>query len=88
MCWLCMQRESKVKPIWMLSSHLLIPFEPLRASRCSLCEHQNSSLCKECARKRNHMEVGAPNILLADNAQTETGKKWTKTGRDNATRQV
>jgi hypothetical protein len=85
MCWLCMQRESKVKPIWMLSSHLLIPFEPLRASRCSLCEHQNSSLCKECARKRNHMEVGAPNILLADNAQTETGKKWTKTGRDNAT---
>jgi hypothetical protein len=31
------------------------------------------------------MEVGAPNILLTNNAQTETGKKWTKTGRDNAT---
>ena len=33
-------------------------------------------------------EVGAPNLLLTDNAQTETGKKWTKTSRDNATRQV
>ena len=33
-------------------------------------------------------EVGAPNILLTDNAQTQVGKKWTKTSRDNATRQV
>ena len=33
-------------------------------------------------------EVGAPNLLLTRNAQTETGKKRTKTSRDNATRQV
>jgi hypothetical protein len=33
-------------------------------------------------------EVGAPNILLTDNAQTQVGKKWTKTSRDNATRQI
>jgi hypothetical protein len=33
-------------------------------------------------------EVGAPKTLLTDNAQTETGKKWTKTSRDNATRQI
>ena len=33
-------------------------------------------------------EVGAPNLLLTDNARTETGKKWTKTSRDNITKQV
>jgi hypothetical protein len=33
-------------------------------------------------------EVGAPNTLLTDNAQTQIGKKWTKTSRDNATRQI
>ena len=33
-------------------------------------------------------EVGAPNLLLTDNAQTQIGKKWTKTSRDNITKQV
>jgi hypothetical protein len=33
-------------------------------------------------------ELGAPNILLTDNAQTQVGKKWTRTSRDNATRQI
>jgi hypothetical protein len=33
-------------------------------------------------------EVGAPNLLLTDNARTEIGKKWTKTSRDNITKQV
>jgi hypothetical protein len=33
-------------------------------------------------------DVGAPNLILTDNAQTEIGKKWTKTSRDNATRQI
>jgi hypothetical protein len=32
--------------------------------------------------------VGAPNTLLTENAQTETGKKWTKMSQDNATRQI
>jgi hypothetical protein len=32
--------------------------------------------------------MGAPNLILTDNAQTEIGKKWTKTSRDNATRQI
>jgi hypothetical protein len=33
-------------------------------------------------------EVGAPNVLLTDNAQTEVGKLWTKTSRDNATKRI
>jgi hypothetical protein len=33
-------------------------------------------------------EVGAPNILLTDNAQTQVGKKWRKMSQDNVTRQV
>jgi hypothetical protein len=33
-------------------------------------------------------EVGASNTLLTDNAQTETGKKWMRMSRDNATRQI
>jgi hypothetical protein len=32
--------------------------------------------------------VGAPNILLTDNAQTQIGLKWTTTSRNNATKQV
>jgi hypothetical protein len=32
--------------------------------------------------------VGAPNKLLTDNSQTQTGKKWTKTSRENVTKQV
>ena len=31
--------------------------------------------------------VGAPVTLLTDNANTLTGKKWTKTSRDNITKQ-
>ncbi len=33
-------------------------------------------------------EVGAPNVLLTDNAQTQVGAKWTKTSRENITRQI
>jgi hypothetical protein len=33
-------------------------------------------------------DVGAPNILLTGNSQTRTGKKWTKTSRENITQQV
>ena len=33
-------------------------------------------------------EVGAPNLLLTDNARTETGKRWTKTSRNNITKQI
>jgi hypothetical protein len=33
-------------------------------------------------------DVGAPNILLTENAQTQIGAKWTKTSRDNATQQI
>jgi hypothetical protein len=29
--------------------------------------------------------VGAPNVLLTDNARTQIGKKWTKTSRENVT---
>jgi hypothetical protein len=32
--------------------------------------------------------VGAPNILLTDNAQTQIGKKWTGTSQNNATKQI
>jgi hypothetical protein len=32
--------------------------------------------------------VGAPNILLTDNSQTQTGKKWTATSRANVTKQI
>jgi hypothetical protein len=32
--------------------------------------------------------VGAPNVLLTDNARTQIGKKWTKTSRENVTRQI
>jgi hypothetical protein len=33
-------------------------------------------------------EVGAPNLLLTDNAKTQIGVKWKKTSRDNITKQV
>jgi hypothetical protein len=33
-------------------------------------------------------EVGAPNILLTNNAQTQVRKKWTKASQDNTTRQI
>jgi hypothetical protein len=33
-------------------------------------------------------DVGAPNMLLTNNSQTQTGKKWTKTSRENITKQV
>jgi hypothetical protein len=33
-------------------------------------------------------DVGAPNMLLTYNSQTQTGKKWTKTSRENITKQV
>ncbi len=33
-------------------------------------------------------DIGAPNLLLTDNAQTQVGQKWTKTSRDNVTKQV
>jgi hypothetical protein len=33
-------------------------------------------------------DVGAPNMLLTDNSQTQTGKKWTKTSQENITKQV
>ncbi len=33
-------------------------------------------------------EVGAPNLLLTDNAQTQIGVKWTQTSRENVTKQV
>jgi hypothetical protein len=33
-------------------------------------------------------EVGAPNILLTDNSQTQSGVKWTKTSRENVTKQI
>ena len=33
-------------------------------------------------------DIGAPNILLTDNAQTQIGQKWTKTSRENVTRQI
>ena len=33
-------------------------------------------------------EVGAPNILLTDNSQTQSGTKWTKTSRENITKQI
>jgi hypothetical protein len=32
--------------------------------------------------------IGAPNILLTDNSQTQTGKKWTATSRANVTKQI
>ena len=33
-------------------------------------------------------EVGTPNILLADNAKSQTGKKWTETSLKNQTQQI
>jgi len=33
-------------------------------------------------------DVGAPNVLLTDNSRTQIGKKWTKTSRDNITKQI
>jgi hypothetical protein len=33
-------------------------------------------------------EVRAPNVLLTDNSQTQTGQKWTKTSRENITKQI
>jgi hypothetical protein len=33
-------------------------------------------------------DVEAPNMLLTDNSQTQTGKKWTKTSQENITKQV
>ena len=33
-------------------------------------------------------EVGTPNILLTDNAKSQTGKKWTETYRNNQTQQI
>lgn len=33
-------------------------------------------------------DIGAPNLLLTDNAQTQVGQKWTKTSRDNVTKQI
>jgi hypothetical protein len=33
-------------------------------------------------------DVAAPNMLLTDNSQTQTGKKWTKTSHKNITKQV
>ena len=50
-----------------------------------------------CLRRESHSHsayqdlvryVGAPNTLLTDNAKTEIGRKWTKTSRDNQTRQI
>ena len=50
-----------------------------------------------CMRKESHSHgayqdfvrhVGAPNTLLTDNAQTQTGQKWTATSRANATKQI
>ena len=52
-------------------------------ARCMRKERESHGAYQDLIR-----EVGAPNLLLTDNAQTETGKKWTKTSRDNATRQV
>ena len=33
-------------------------------------------------------EVGAPNILLTDNSQTQSGTLWTKTRQENITKQI
>jgi hypothetical protein len=50
-----------------------------------------------CMRRESHLHgayqdfirnVGAPNTLLTDNAQTQVGKKWTTTSRANASKQV
>ena len=66
-------------------------------SKYSSCVFPTLSLYVECERRKNcsqgaHQDliraVEAPNVLLTDNAQTGTGKKWTKTTRDNATHQV
>jgi hypothetical protein len=32
--------------------------------------------------------VGAPNVLLTDNSRTQIGQKWTKTSRENITKQI
>ena len=51
----------------------------------------------KCLRRESHShsayqdfirEVGAPNTLLTDNSQTQTGELWTETSRKNATRQI
>jgi hypothetical protein len=54
-------------------------------------------LYAKCMRKKSHLQgayqdfvrnVGAPNILLTDNVQTQIGLKWTTTSRNNETKQV
>jgi hypothetical protein len=50
-----------------------------------------------CMRLESHLHgayqdyvrnVGAVNVLLTDNSQTQIGQKWTKTSRENITKQI
>jgi hypothetical protein len=50
-----------------------------------------------CMRRESHSHgayqdyirnVGAPNVLLTDNSRTQIGQKWTKTSRENITKQI
>ena len=77
-------------------------FSSVKSVRGFICVQVFVSLLAQyifvrCLRRERHSHnayqdliryVGAPNILLTDNARTETGKKWTKTSRDNQTRQI
>ena len=52
--------------------------------RCMRREAHSHGAYQDFVRK-----VGAPNLLLTDNSQTQIGEKWTKTSsRDNITKQV
>ena len=51
--------------------------------KCLRRESQSHSAYQDFIR-----DVGAPNSLLTDNSQTQTGKLWTQTSRNNATSQI
>jgi hypothetical protein len=59
--------------------------------------HISQLLYVKCMRRESHSHgayqdfvrnVGAPNVLLTDNAKTQIGKKWTGTSRVNVTKQI
>ena len=56
---------------------------------------ESGYLYLRCMRREAHgayqdyiRDVGAPNLLLTDNAQTQVGVKWTQTSRENITKQI